>query len=263
MAVTDHHLTGRGRHLFLAHATGFCAGTWDAVIREVAEVVESATSWDFRGHGASGGGSIPVSWWDMAGDAGAVRDSLSVEGAIGVGHSMGGAALVMAQILDPGRFAGLVLVEPIIPPPPHRRAEHRLAELARKRRRTFADRSEVRSNFVGKSPFNHWRQAAFDGYVAGGFRERDDGMLELACSPEFEAEVFTAAGGAALLDRLGEVEVPVTLLFGEAMDTFPGEWAEHLTGCFPNASLQIVAGGDHFLPMSTPGVVAEAIERAV
>lgn len=174
---------------------------------------------------------------------------------------MGGAALVMAQVLDPTRFAGLVLIEPIIPPPPHLRAVNRLADLARKRRRTFADRSEVRANFRGRPPFDHWQQAAFEGYVAGGFRERDDGMLELACSPEFEAEVFTAAGGAALLDRLGEVEIPVTLLFGETMDVFPGEWAEHLTGSFPNASLQVVPGGDHFLPMSIPGVVVEAIER--
>jgi pimeloyl-ACP methyl ester carboxylesterase len=261
LAVTDHHLSAGGRHLFLAHATGFCSGTWGAVIDEVAGIVGSATSWDFRGHGASGGGSIPVSWWDMADDAGAVRDSVSVEGAIGVGHSMGGAALVMAQILDPGRFSGLVLVEPIIPPPPHLRAVHRLAELARKRRRTFTDRSEVRANFLGRPPFDHWRPAAFEGYVAGGFRERGDGTLELACSPEFEAEVFTAAGGAALLDRLGEVEIPVTLLFGETMDVFPREWAEHLSGSFPNASLQVVPGGDHFLPMSTPGVVVEAIRR--
>lgn len=232
------------------------------MIDEAAGIAAAATCWDFRGHGASGGGSIPVSWWDMAGDASAVRDSVSVEGAIGVGHSMGGAALVMAQILDPGRFAGLVLVEPIIPPPPHHRAVHRLAELARKRRRTFANRSEVRANFAGKSPFDHWRQAAFEGYVAGGFRERDDGSTELACSPEFEAEVFISAGGSALLDRLGEVEIPVTLLFGETMDTFPREWAEHLVGSLPTASLEIVPGGDHFLPMSTPAVVVEAIERS-
>lgn len=190
-----------------------------------------------------------------------MRDSVPVEGAIGVGHSMGGAALVMAQILDPGRFTGLVLVEPIIPPPPHLRAVHRLAELARKRRRTFVDRTEVRANFARRPPFDHWQHAAFEGYVAGGFRERDDGTIELACSPEFEAEVFTAAGGSALLDRLGEVEIPVTLLFGETMDTFPLEWAEHLAKSFPNASLEVVPGGDHFLPMSTPAVVAEAIEQ--
>jgi pimeloyl-ACP methyl ester carboxylesterase len=247
--------------VFLAHATGFCSGTWNAVLQELDGVARVATSWDFRGHGVSGGGSIPVSWWDMAADAAAVCSADPVEGAIGVGHSMGGAALVMAQILDPGRFAGLVLIEPIIPPPPHVRAVHRLAELARKRRRLFNDRSEVRANFVGRPPFDHWQPAAFDGYLAGGFRDRDDGRIELACSPAFEAEVFTAAGGAGLLDRLGEVEIPVTLLFGDETDTFPLEWAEHLAGTFRSASLQVVPGGDHFLPMSIPAVVADAIRR--
>jgi pimeloyl-ACP methyl ester carboxylesterase len=175
---------------------------------------------------------------------------------------MGGAALVMAQILDPERFARLVLVEPIIPPPPHVRAVHRLADLARKRRRTFVDRAEVRANFAGRPPFDHWKPAALEGYVAGGFRQRDDGIIELACSPEFEAEVFTAAGGAGALDRLGEVEIPVTLLFGEAMDTFPLEWAKHLARSFPNGSLEVVPGGDHFLPMSMPAAVAGVLERS-
>jgi hypothetical protein len=36
--------------------------------------------------------------------------------------------------------------------------------------------------------------AALDAYVRYGFRDRDDGTVELACAPEVEARCFEAAG---------------------------------------------------------------------
>ena len=105
--------------MFLSHATGFCATAWAAVAEDLG--VLPWTAWDYRGHGRSGGGTIPVSWWSMGFDAGAVRDATPVERAIGVGHSMGGAALLMAQLFDPRRFDALILFEPIVFPGPSTR----------------------------------------------------------------------------------------------------------------------------------------------
>lgn len=216
------------------------------------------TRWDFRGHGRSGGGERPLSWWDMASDLAAVRDSVETADAIGVGHSMGGATLLMAQLLDPSRFAGLVLVEPILPQPPYGRFELPLVEAARKRKRSFPDLLAVRENFEDKAPFDHWVDAAFDGYLEDGFLE-SDGQIVVACAPEFEAEVYLAAGAHGMFGRLREVEVPVVLLFGDSMDTFTPEWIEAISSSLPNGTVQIVDDADHFIPMARPEVVADAV----
>lgn len=175
---------------------------------------------------------------------------------------MGGAALLMAQLLRPDRFDSMVLVEPILPPPPWGRTGHPLVELARRRRRTFPDRATARSNFESKPPFDHWVAAALDGYIEEGLSDRD-GSLELACDPDFEAELYTSAGAHGMFGRLAEIEIPVTLLFGDAMDTFNLEWIEAVASQLPDCTVQIVSGADHFLPMARPEAVVAAIASVI
>lgn len=260
LAITDHHPDSEGPHVFMAHATGFCGAVWADVVAGLDG--HPITTWDARGHGRSGGGSIPVSWWDFGTDTGVVRDLTPVDHAIGVGHSMGGAAILMAQLSRPSRFRSLVLVEPIVPPPPYLKQEHRLSALARKRRRRFASVVEAEENFRSKPPFDRWRPASLRGYLRDGFVSLEDGSIGLACAPDFEAEVFSASSGTGLFDRLSEITIPVTLLFGDRFDTFPAEFVELLTDSLPRASLVVVQDGDHFLPMTRPETVAAEIREA-
>ncbi len=245
--------------MFMAHATGFCGAVWADVVAGLDG--HPTTTWDARGHGRSGGGSIPVSWWDFGADAGLVRDLTPVDHAIGVGHSMGGAAILMAQLSRPSRFRSLVLVEPIVSPPPYLKQEHRLSTLARKRRRRFASMTEAEENFRAKPPFDGWRPASFRGYMADGFVVGEDRSVGLACDPDFEAEVFAASSGSGLFDRLSEIAIPVTLLFGDRFDTFPQEFVEVLVERLPDARLVVVDDGDHFLPMVRPETVVAEIRR--
>lgn len=194
----------------------------------------------------------------MSIDAAAVRDATPCTRAVGVGHSMGGAALLMAELERPGRFDGLVLVEPIVFPPPFRRMDHPLAALARRRRRRFADRDEARTNFAGKPPFATWTEPALAGYLADGLRV-EDGGVGLACAPSFEAELYTAASAHGVLVRSAEIRCPVTILVGERSDTYPDGWAERLAGAFGDAALTVVPEASHFLPMESPEAVVGAV----
>jgi pimeloyl-ACP methyl ester carboxylesterase len=255
VAVYDGDLDS-GARLFLSHATGFCAGAWAAVIGESAL---GWTAWDFRGHGRSGRVASTLSWWEMGGDAAAVRDATRADAAVGVGHSMGGAALLMAEIDRRGRFDALVLYEPIIPPPPFRRdTELLLARLARKRRAVFESRQEALDNYAGKPPFDRWDARALHGYVQGGLVD-ETGETVLACGPATEAEVFIASGAHALVDRLVEVEIPVTVVCGAETDTYPLEWAHHLASSLPRGDLLVLPDTGHFGPMERPVELAQII----
>ena len=73
-------------------------------------------AFDARGHGRSSKPSPPYAWRDFGADAAALAESLQLEGAVGVGHSLGGHAITLAAALCPGAFAGLVLLDPVIRP---------------------------------------------------------------------------------------------------------------------------------------------------
>ncbi len=193
-----------------------------------------------------------------------MRDATDTERAVGVGHSMGGAALLMAQLTDHRRFDALVLFEPIVFPPPFRRAsEVPLVSLALKRRATFDSYDAALANYRDKPPFSIWDPRALHGYVGGGLRPCESGV-ELSCRPEFEAEVFTASVSHALLDRLGEVEIPVVVLAGAETDTYPtADWPSELAARLPNGTFQELAGTGHFAPMDAPGAIASAVRELV
>jgi pimeloyl-ACP methyl ester carboxylesterase len=181
---------------------------------------------------------------------------------IGVGHSMGGAALVMAEVTRPGTFSALVLAEPILLAPPVRRGSYPLAEVVRKRRRVFGSRAAARENFVSKLPFSRWGSAALDGYVAGGLVDAANGVV-LGCDPDFEADVYDRSTGHGVLELVSRVSAPVVVLVGEDSDTYDVEWAGVIASAFPQGRLEVVRAGTHFIPMEQPEVVAAAVRSVV
>ena len=245
--------------IFLAHATGFCKEVWDPFVAGMRQGFDGTiVAWDGRGHGGSEAGTPPFDWWDFATDALAVVESTDVEIRIGVGHSMGGAALAMAEILRPGTFDGLVLIEPIVFRPPFGRFDHLLVDIALKRRPGFQSVADARSNFAEKPVFAGWDDRSMDAYVQGGLMEQD-GEWILRCRPEHEAEVFRGGSDHGAYDRLDEIRTPVLLVAGDHSETHDREFMDHLRSRMPDASVTIVPDTGHFLPMERPGVVADLV----
>ena len=102
---------GERSPLLFTHATGFHARVWDAVIEQFAG--HQIYSMDMRGHGRTTGG--PVSHWQkLADDIAAVCQELGIEGATGIGHSMGAHTLLQTASDVPALFERLVLFDPVI-----------------------------------------------------------------------------------------------------------------------------------------------------
>ncbi len=247
----------------LVHATGFCKELCDPIVAELGERLDTftAVALDQRAHGDSFAPDPPFDWWDIGGDV--VELVGDAPSAVGVGHSAGGAALVLAELIHPGLFDALVLVEPIIFPPPYGRyPDNPMSEGARRRKPGFTSRKAAYANFVGKVAFSGWDERAMRAYVAGGLRDTDDGVV-LKCTPEAEADFFMAATEHAAWDRLHEVDTPALLIAGEHSTTHQEQFLSELTGRFGDATYEIVPDSSHFVWMEKPEVIADRVAAAV
>lgn len=243
--------------VYLSHATSFCGAVWNPV-RELLDDIETV-AWDHPGHGRGPRLELPVDW-RVFGEH--VLD-VTEPGGIGVGHSMGAAALAMAQVADPGRFRALVLIEPIVFPGPYARDERdSMAERAQRRKAVFESRAAAAENFYGRDAFEGWVDEAFEAYIECGLLDDGD-RVRLACRPEVEADIYRAWKAHDTWDRLGSIDVPVLVMAGEQSDTITSGFARQQSEQFPRAGVEIVSGAGHFVPMERPDLVAERARRFV
>jgi pimeloyl-ACP methyl ester carboxylesterase len=268
-----HDLGDGERPTLLCHATGFHGLVWEPFARALGGGFDR-WAMDFRAHGASvvPEGEVPT-WQGFRDDVLAVLDGLGLPPGqlLGVGHSMGGGALLLAEQERPGTFAGLWLFEPIAPPPGYFAARtptgegpgapNPLAEGAARRRATFPSRAAALANYAGKPPLNRLRADALEAYVRHGFVDDDapgapEGSVRLACRPGDESKVFQGAPDHDAFDRLASVTCPVAIAMGD--EPGPGLFAPSIVEDLPDGRLERFTQLGHFGPLESPDRVAAA-----
>jgi pimeloyl-ACP methyl ester carboxylesterase len=258
-----HDLGGDGPPLLFCHPTGFHARIWEPVAEALAR---EAHCWaiDFRGHGDSGApASGSFSWDGMAGDVLAVADELGGP-LLGAGHSMGGAALLLAEQARPGLFGRLWCFEPIVFPAEGALplGENPMAAAARRRKAVFPDHDTAIANYAAKPPLNVFHPAALEAYVFHGFRSLPEGGVELKCSPETEARVFEGGMTHGAFARLGEVTCPTTVV-ASGDGSHPAQVAPIVAEALPHGRLEEMRDLSHFGPMEDPRRIAQSIRTSL
>lgn len=250
----------------LAHANGFHGRVFDPLVDALVRHDRPArvVTFDMRAHGGS---TAPLAstarsrlealrWDRFADDVLAVVDALGVRGrCVGVGHSLGGHAMLRAEARRPGTFASIVAHEPIFVVPddalPRGTAKTPLAEAAARRRRRFASREAALAAFASKPPLDALHPDALRAYCEHGFtsasanekggeresesesrwrtgeaRARAGREVQLAMAPEDESAVFSAgAEEAGALPAIANrrLKCPVTIICGStAVPGAPG-----------------------------------------
>ncbi len=265
LAVHDYNPKSLSPTVLFSHATGFHGRVFDPVAKELTDTHHCIT-FDFRGHGDS---TLPSNWsvrWSAYGDdALAVARNAAGNGpVIGVGHSMGGAALVMAALRQPELFAVLILFEPIIFPP--RPSElmsdpNTLAEGARKRRTTFASFDEALTNYAAKPPLNVFHSDALTAYVRFGFAPQQDGSVTLKCSPEHESRTYESGGLHETWDDLANLKTPTWVISGAVHGHGPASIAPQIAAAIPGSHFRKFDDLGHLGPMQDPEFFAAIVRQ--
>jgi pimeloyl-ACP methyl ester carboxylesterase len=259
LAVYD--FGGDGDPVLLVHANGFCAAVWAPVAARLSD--HRCVAFDLRAHGRSRPHDGDLSWDRHGEDVLAVVDALELGGALGVGHSMGGAALLLAEQARPGTFASLWVWEPIVFPPVELPAEgNTLAAGALRRRASFPSEQAAYDNFAGKPPLDELAPLALAAYVHYGFQAAPDGGIELRCIPQDESELYRQGPRHRAWEHLDEVSCAVTVLRSEPTGAGADLIAPMIAERIPRARLEDHPELGHFGPLADFDAVAASIRAA-
>lgn len=263
--VAVHEFGGVGPPLLLSHATGFHGYCYLPVADALADDCTSYAL-DYRGHGDTPGPEdVDIEWTAYGDDAEAVARAIAPGGGlVGFGHSMGGAALLMAAQRNPGLFDLVVAFEPIVfPPSPPDTAigPSPLVEAARRRRASFASFEAAIDNYGSKPPLQVFHPDALRLYVAHGFRPAPEGV-RLKCDPEHEARTFEQSRNHPVWDQLPEIETPVVVI-GSGDGEPPATIAHPIAERLPRSRFVDGRHWDHFGPFVDPSGVGELIRDSI
>lgn len=263
---------GRGQPaLHFAHANGFNGMTYSRLLSPLAGRFH-IRAWDARGHGQTRLPADPSGhrrWTIFRDDLIRMVENFAAEAGGPVllgGHSMGGTTSLMVAAERPDLVRGLILVDPVMVSPGARamltlfRLMGRkggplsLAEGAERRRAVFPDRATMAKAYKARGAFRTWPDEVIADYVEGGTKPRDDGQIELACAPAWEAANFRAQDHDIWTD-IARLKVPLTLIYAGATSTCRAPAPELLGRRDPRATLLRIGRATHFLPMEYPETV--------
>lgn len=254
--------------IVFVHANGFNARTYRTILAPLAERFRILAV-DQRGHGRS---TLPAetegrtSWDGLRDDLLALMATLDLRDVVLSGHSMGGAACVLAQAEAPERVRSLILFDPVVSPGAgqidrEQFANSPLVQGALRRRSVFPDKASVVAAYTGRGAFKTWQGEMLADYVADGFRDLPDGQVGLSCAPEWEASNFTSHAH----DTLGAFEraqVPIRILKAQEGSTCRDDPRLDALIAAGRLEVEVVAGTSHFLPMERPDLVRAELAKA-
>lgn len=257
-----------------AHANGMNAQTYSQLFSLLGNQI-SLYSMDFRGHGQSQAEANPnnLKDWDQH------REDLIAfleqfkQPVFLVGHSMGAGVSIRVASKRPDLVKGLILVEPFLP---NHRTSHLLywlkltrlihyfplAQAAKRRRAIFPSKPIALISYMGRGAFTTWDKSWINDYLEGGTKVREDGQIELTCSPAWESKNFKTLSHK-LWRSVQKINSPITLLYGEKGSSFQRNGLPELKKLHPSIRLVHNEQASHFLPMEFPDQVARAIEEQI
>lgn len=228
------------RNLVLMHGAGGSHLDWPSSLRRLGGA--SVYALDLPGHGRTGGTgrSSIAAYRDILF---AFLDTLSLDRAIVVGHSMGGAIALDFALHYPDRLAGLVLVG----------SGARL-------RVSPAILTGILCDF----------EATVDlvcdyAYGPGASEQlkRLGRQRMLKSSPEVLYGDYAACDAFDVMERLGQVHCPTLIIGGTADRLTPSKYSIYLRDHIPGAALVLVDSAGHMVMLEKSEVITRAISNFI
>ncbi|KAI9226523.1 MAG: Alpha/Beta hydrolase protein [Piptocephalis tieghemiana] len=259
--------TGKGPTLLFAHGLGSCKEMWFPILIRMAKLGFRGTciTYDIRNHGESATVNAPTMkrlknqfrCSENTADIRAIIRGWNLwEPLIGVGHSIGGCSILMAEVEQPYTFKAIVGVEIVswCESVAHMNSSD-LRNILIRKTDNKRGREEARA-FMRKSPhYALWEPEALDTFLQYGVQNARDGKgIELKCSPSTEGDGFR---GDDITIELGEslhrIRIPVLYICSPKSPMIPKHMVEE--------NVRRTKGSQClFIPASTHSLIYEHLD---
>jgi len=241
---------GQGPALVMGHSLALDHRLYDPVVERLSQHHRVIRP-DFRGHGLSTKPHSAYSLAEMTDDLVAFVDALALETFSYVGLSMGGMIGMRLALRCPERIRALALMDTSADVEPGRVAFEQWANMMRGRP---ASDSDVEM-FLGIS-------------VSPAFLQANPPRLDVwrerlkANDPEgnYHAQMAVLRRDS-VLERLGELEMPVLFVVGEVDSPTPQAVAEEMHRRVSGSALHVVPGAGHLTVVEEPQQVGAVLEN--
>lgn len=269
MAALEFGPADRPLDVLFLHANGFCASTYRSILAPLGDRLRILAV-DQRGHGRTALRAVPFEtnvWRGYSDDLLALLTALGETPTVLSGHSMGGTACLLATAQQPDAARRLVLFDPVIITPERAALfgddgikASPLAQGALRRRATFPSREAAFEGYRGRGAFKTWTDEMLADYLLDGLVADGEGGMRLACAPEWESANFSTPSPDAVAGIPG-IAAPIRILKAEHAST--AQFERYEDGILASgATIEVIPGTSHFLPMERPDLVREALSAA-
>lgn len=259
------HWPGEGDPFLLLHATGFHSRCWDRIVQQL-PASRPVYAVDLPCHGLSEALPPPVSWEQVGALLAELLQELDLQRVLVSGHSFGGHLALRLAALQPARFRGLLLLDPVVPEPSLLALWQQFGGLSpvARRRNVWASAEEMFDAFAHRAPYDTWHREVLRDYCQHGLiPAAEGGHLQLACPPACEASLYGNTGSESLYPLLSQITSPVRILRARQrreddspFDFRPSPTWPALASQLSQAEDYCLDDLDHFFPMSQPALVA-------
>ncbi|CAL9330825.1 alpha/beta fold hydrolase [Streptomyces sp. enrichment culture] len=243
---------GRGEPVIFIHGTPSHSYEWRDIVPHVEATGRRVVTYDLLGYGRS---ERPVdrdtsvaAQTDLLGH---LLDALDLDRVNVVAHDIGGAVALRFALAHPGRVRRLMIIDTVSydswPSPTWQKIiDERLDEAA------AMSRDEFDTLLTGQLTMAVADPARMTGDVLRAYLEPHRSPLGRVSFFEHQVRHYDSTYTEEISDRLGQLTMPVRIVWGEEDQWQPLHYAKRLRDDIPGAELVVVPGAGHFLMEDAP-----------
>lgn len=207
-------------------------------------------------------------WKMFADDLIQFLEDHTMKGVIGLGHSMGGIATMVACVERPDLFSHVVLIDPVFLPPSFRWFQmmpyswqnrfNPMAKVAHKRRNRWASREEVFASWRTKRVFRKIDDDGLRHFVNAAIKPIDNGEVGLAFSREWETRIYCT--GVDMWKYWKKLSLPTLVIRADRSNVLLDPIWERMQKSNPKAGFITIENSTHLVPLEKPQEVARHIQ---